>query len=118
MAPLSFIANIFMGTGMIVTIYYIVLDLPPVTDRPFIGQPEKIPIFFGSVIFALEGIGVVMSLENNMKTPQNFIGCPGVLNTGMFVVISLYSLIGFGGFWKYGSDTQGSITLNLPVEEV
>lgn len=118
MAPLSFIANIFMGTGMIVTIYYIVKDLPPVTERPFIGHPEKIPIFFGSVIFALEGIGVVMSLENNMKTPQNFIGCPGVLNTGMLVVIALYSLIGFGGYWKYGNDTQGSNTLNLPVEEV
>lgn len=118
MAPMSFIANIFMGTGMIVTMYYIVRDLPAVTERPAVGPIDKLPIFFGSVIFALEGIGVVMSLENNMKTPQHFIGCPSVLNIGMFVVVALYSMIGFAGYLKYGEKTQGSVTLNLPVEEV
>uniref|UniRef100_A0A1B6DPC9 Amino acid transporter transmembrane domain-containing protein n=1 Tax=Clastoptera arizonana TaxID=38151 RepID=A0A1B6DPC9_9HEMI len=58
----------------------------------------------------------VMPLENNMKTPQHFIGCPGVLNTGMFCVVLLYSSVGFFGYLKYGSITQGSITLNLPDE--
>lgn len=53
-----------------------------------------------------------------MKTPQNFIGCPGVLNFGMGFVISLYALVGFLGYLKYGDETQGSITLNLPVNEV
>lgn len=59
-----------------------------------------------------------MSLENNMQTPQHFIGCPGVLNIGMFVVVILYTAVGFFGYLKYGEATKGSITLNLPTEEV
>lgn len=49
-----------------------------------------------------------------MKKPGYFLGCPGVLNIGMSVVISLYAVIGFFGYVKYGEDTKGSITLNLP----
>ena len=59
-----------------------------------------------------------MPLENNMKTPTHFIGCPGVLNIGMFFVITLYSTVGFFGYLKYQEDTQGSITLNLDQTEV
>jgi proton-coupled amino acid transporter len=60
----------------------------------------------------------VMPLENNMKTPSHFIGCPGVLNFGMAIVVTLYTGVGFFGFLQYGDDTKGSITLNLPVTEV
>lgn len=57
-----------------------------------------------------------MPLENNMKTPQSFIGCPGVLNFGMGVVVTLYTAVGFFGYLRYGDETQASITLNLPNE--
>lgn len=53
-----------------------------------------------------------------MKTPSHFNGCPGVLNIGMAVVVTLYTGVGFFGFLQYGDDTKGSITLNLPVTEV
>jgi len=53
-----------------------------------------------------------------MKTPAHFVGCPGVLNTGMFFVVLLYSTVGFFGFWKYGDSTRASITLNLPQSQV
>lgn len=118
LAPFSMIANILMATGMGITMYYILSDLPSVSERPAVASPLHWPMFFGTVIFALEGIGVVMSLENNMKNPQNFIGCPGVLNTGMAFVVGLYTLVGFLGYLKYGDKTEGSITLNLPVEDV
>ena len=59
-----------------------------------------------------------MPLENNMKTPTHFIGCPSVLNIGMFFVVSLYSTVGFFGYLRYGSETKGSITLNLQEEDV
>lgn len=121
LAPFSLIANILMGLGICFTMYYITSDLPPTTDRPSVAPVEHWPMFFGNVIFALEGIGVVMSLENNMKTPQNFIGCPTkaipVLNTGMAFVVLLYTTVGFLGYLKYGAATEGSITLNLPVED-
>lgn len=60
----------------------------------------------------------MMPLENSMKTPKNFIGCPGVLNTGMTILVALYSITGFFGYLKYGSDTEDSITFNLPTSEV
>jgi proton-coupled amino acid transporter len=59
-----------------------------------------------------------MPLENNMKTPNHFIGCPGVLNIGMFFVITLYSTVGFFGYLRYQDNTRGSITLNLDETEV
>jgi len=59
-----------------------------------------------------------MPLENSMKTPQNFVGICGVLNKGMSGVTLVYILLGFLGYLRYGTATQGSITLNLPVEEV
>lgn len=118
LAPFSVIANILMGAGVTITIYYVFIDLPSVTERPAMAELHKLPMFFGTVIFALEGIGVVMSLENNMKTPSHFLGCPGVLNIGMAFVVSLYAIIGFLGYLKYGDETAGSITLNLPVNEM
>lgn len=118
LAPFSIIANILMGTGVAITMYYIFVDLPSASSRPAIADLHKLPMFFGTVIFALEGIGVVMSLENNMKSPSHFLGCPGVLNLGMAFVVTLYAVVGFLGYLKYGETTAGSITLNLPLNEM
>lgn len=118
LAPFSVLANFLIAFGMGVTVYYIIIDLPPVDERPAMADVHRLPMFFGTVIFALEGIGVVMSLENNMKTPSHFIGCPGVLNFGMAFVVSLYAIIGFLGYWRFGDRTEGSITLNLPKGEM
>ena len=118
LAPFSMLANILVATGMSITFYYIFSDLPAISSRPTIVDFYKWPMFFGTAIFALEGIGVVMPLENNMKTPTHFIGCPGVLNFGMGFVVCLYAAVGFFGFLKYGSSTEGSITLNLPEHEM
>ncbi|XP_044734179.1 proton-coupled amino acid transporter-like protein pathetic isoform X2 [Chrysoperla carnea] len=116
LAPFSMVANILMGAGISITFYYILTDIPPIDSVAPIAEPQHWPMFFGTVIFALEGIGVVLPLENNMKTPNHFIGCPGVLNFGMFIVVLLYSATGFFGYLKYGDLTQGSITINLPQD--
>ncbi|RZC36303.1 proton-coupled amino acid transporter 1, partial [Asbolus verrucosus] len=118
LSPLSMIANVLVATGMGITFYYLMVDIPSVSSVNQIVSITKLPKFFGTAIFALEGIGVVMPLENNMKTPTHFIGCPGVLNTGMFFVVILYATTGFFGYLKYGDATQGSITLNLPQDEI
>lgn len=141
LAIFSVIANIFVALCLIITAYYVLTDLPSPSERPAVADFKKMPLFFGTAIFALEGlsrcvcaicpelfsiselfsstaIGVILPLENNMKTPQNFIGCPSVLNIGMAVVVILYTAVGFFGYLKYGDQTKGSITLNLPTEEV
>lgn len=94
--------------------YYVFIDLPDITDRPGYVSIMKFPSFFGTTIFALECVAVVMSLENNAKYPENFILFPGVVCAAMLFVTSLYAFVGFMGYWQYGEDTNGLITLNLP----
>lgn len=117
LAPVSMIANAFMGIGLGITFYYLVFNLPDISERALVTSVLKLPPFFGIVIFAMEAIGVVMPLENSMKTPQNFIGICGVLNKGMGGVTLVYILLGFLGYMQYGDECMGSITLNLPIKE-
>lgn len=55
-----------------------------------------------------------MPVENSMRKPEQFLGCPGVLNTAMGTVVCLYAIIGFLGYVRYGDNVEASITLNLP----
>ncbi|XP_058816810.1 proton-coupled amino acid transporter-like protein CG1139 [Topomyia yanbarensis] len=117
LAPFSTLANLitFVGIGMI--LYYILDDLPPISEREMMADIGKFPLFFGTTLFALEAVGVVIALENNMKTPKSFGGAFGVLNVGMFVIVFLYAGMGFLGYLKYGETALGSVTLNLPESE-
>ncbi|EDW79102.2 proton-coupled amino acid transporter-like protein pathetic isoform X1 [Drosophila tropicalis] len=116
LAPVSMVANVFMGLGLFITFYYLVQDLPSLETRKMVAI-GTLPTFFSITIFAMEAIGVVMPLENNMKTPQNFLGLCGVLSQGMSGVTLVYMLLGFLGYLHYGDATEQSITLNLPVHE-
>lgn len=118
LAPFSSLANVitFVGIGMI--LYYVLDDLPPLSERDAIVDVGRFPLFFGTTLFALEAVGVIIALENNMATPKSFGGAFGVLNVGMSVIIALYAGMGFVGYWKYGADAMGSITLNLPEMDI
>lgn len=59
LAPFSMIANLFTGAAMCITFYYVFQDLPSVGARPQMAEWTQLPLFFGTAIFALEGIGVV-----------------------------------------------------------
>ncbi|KAG8232775.1 hypothetical protein J437_LFUL013255 [Ladona fulva] len=56
-------------------------------------------------------------MENNMSTPSDFGGYSGVLNRAMFVIVTMYVVLGFSGYLKYGENVLGSVTLNLPTDE-
>lgn len=66
----------------------------------------------------MEGIGVVMPVENEMANPKKFLGCPGVLNISMVIVISMFGIIGFFGYVQFGDEILGSVTLNLPEDDM
>ena len=78
---------------------------------------EQLPLFFGTAVYAFEGIGVVLPIENQMKDKNELRGPAGVLNTSMVTVTCLYIAVAFFGYLKYGENVLGSITLNLPVEQ-
>lgn len=97
--------------------YYIFRDPITMKGTRMTGPLYEFPLFFGTVLFALEAIYVIMPLENEMKTPQAFGGTFGVLNKAMSIIVVLYASMGLLGYFKYGEDVKGSITLNLPENE-
>ncbi|XP_013789169.1 proton-coupled amino acid transporter 1-like [Limulus polyphemus] len=116
LALASTVANVFQIMGLCIIFFNLFQNVPPTSSRPFTQPLWKLPLYFGTTIFAFEGIGVILPLENEMQTPQDFGGCSGVLNTGMVIVCCLYVAVGFFGFLKFGESVRGSITLNLPAE--
>ncbi|KAH8395576.1 hypothetical protein KR222_000484, partial [Zaprionus bogoriensis] len=118
LTPVSLVAAVLTVAGLAISFSYMLHDLPDVHTVKPVATWATLPLYFGTAIYAFEGIGVVLPLENNMRTPEDFGGTTGVLNTGMVIVACLYTSVGFFGYLKYGEHVQGSITLNLPQDEL
>ncbi|XP_077862168.1 proton-coupled amino acid transporter 1-like, partial [Saccoglossus kowalevskii] len=86
------------------------------TDKAlvYVAGISDLPIFFGSAIYAFEGIGVVLPLENKMKYPNDF---KKVLYAGMSLVTGLYLSMGILGYLCFRSSLKDTITLDLPENE-
>jgi len=59
LAPFSQGANIITFAGLAIVLWYIFVDLPPISSRPLIGEPRNYTLFVGTTLFALEAVGVV-----------------------------------------------------------
>jgi len=117
LSPFSILANILEFVGLGIIFYFIFAEpLPPVNSVPYFASAERFPIFFGTAIFAFEGISVVLPIENQMRKPKDMLGWAGVLNFSMVTIALLYIAMGSFGYLRYGNDTKSSITLNLPQE--
>ena len=128
LANLSTVANMCILFSLIVILYdeldQFITSTPDNKAAVRRGDVElavykTLPLFFGSVTYAYEGIGVVLALENKMHRPQHAIR---VVVLGMTMLTSLFVMFGVLGYLTYGSDIEASITLNLrsknPTEEM
>lgn len=59
LAPCSTVANVCMAVGIGVVLYYALQSVPDISERKYIGDWSTIPLFFGTAIYAFEGIALV-----------------------------------------------------------
>jgi len=109
LAPVSLIANVLQMSSIVVVFYYIFRErLPPVNSVDAFGSWGGLPLFFGTAIFSLETITLVLPLQKDMRRPWDFKGWTGILNTGMSIVTCIYIAMGF-----YGIELNRSIGITL-----
>ncbi|XP_055297031.1 proton-coupled amino acid transporter-like protein CG1139 isoform X2 [Sitodiplosis mosellana] len=115
LAPLSTFANFVTIISFGIICYFIVREPISLEGKRAFGPASEFPFFFGTVLFSLEAIGVVIPLENEMKTPKSYVGLTGVLNRAFVIIVILYIGMGLFGYLKYGDAVGESITLSLEI---
>nr|XP_004924909.1 proton-coupled amino acid transporter-like protein pathetic [Bombyx mori] len=113
LAPFTLLADVFIVACVIATVVYSLRSAPDISTVPAWKDVIGFFEFCGIVVFSMEGIGVSLPIENNMKEPKKF---PIILSAGMTVVVSFLIVVGFFGYWGFGESSRSPVTLNFPSE--
>lgn len=112
----ALLANIFILSGIITIVFYTSKDL-------IVNGPSKInnfnsdnwSLFIGVAIFAFEGIGLIIPVQQSMKHPEDF---PKVLLAVIVVCCCLFITIGWLCYLTYGENVKTVVILNLPQDAI
>ncbi|XP_006825406.1 proton-coupled amino acid transporter 1-like [Saccoglossus kowalevskii] len=114
----SAVANLLIVIAVVITYEYLISGISEgktdLSSLPLAKSISAYPIFFGTAVFAFEGIGVVLPVENKMQHPHYF---KHVLYIGMAIVVVLFVSMGTLGYMRFGHDVADTITLNLPQNQ-
>jgi proton-coupled amino acid transporter len=75
---------------------------------PFGSSPF---LFFGMAVFAFEGAGIILPMQQAMREPSEF---KPILRNGMLVITTLYLVFPLLTYVAWGSAIQDMVTANLP----
>jgi proton-coupled amino acid transporter len=59
LAPLALISNVIYVVGIAIIAVYLFTEPKPSWSLPAFGSWQGLPLFFGTVIFAFEGVAIV-----------------------------------------------------------
>lgn len=67
------LANLMMVVGLAITLYFACTDLPHPSERRYIADWSRLPLYFGTTIYAFEGIGLVKYYINHYFYAEYYI---------------------------------------------
>ncbi|XP_025207523.1 proton-coupled amino acid transporter-like protein pathetic [Melanaphis sacchari] len=122
LVPFSVIANGLISAGTIAMFYFIFTDddgRNPLQENELsklvVWPMTRWSLFAGSALCSMEGVGMLMHIENSMKYPLELAGPPSyTLHWSMVIIVLLNGALGFFGYIRYGERCLGSLPLNLP----
>lgn len=117
----SLMANFFIMTGILIVVFFtakhLFFDLHSIPAEGVIMNfnPNRWSLFIGTAIFAFEGIGLIIPVQDSMKHPEKF---PQVLGLVIVTATILFTTVATLGYLSYGSKTETVILLNLPQDNI
>mmetsp|Transcript_4761 Transcript_4761/g.7224 ORF Transcript_4761/g.7224 Transcript_4761/m.7224 type:complete len:518 (+) Transcript_4761:137-1690(+) len=108
LAPLSLIAFVCLAVAMLMIVSVCVeriYEEAPSAKHPY--QSSVLMLFFVSTVYAFEGIGIVLPIEESMQSPNNF---SFILCVAMVVVITVYILFAEVVLMAFGEIDDAGIT--------
>ncbi|XP_053671557.1 proton-coupled amino acid transporter-like protein pathetic [Anopheles nili] len=118
LVPFSAIAGLLILANIVISLIFIFQEPLVLENRRLFPTATTVAPYMGIVYFALDATCLIFPLENQMRHPQHYLGCPGIVNLNYVCLAVLYSFFGAVGYIRYGDDVASSIILNFPAENV
>jgi proton-coupled amino acid transporter len=116
MSWVSMVANLAMLFGLSIITFASVRKLNSEQDHATLDtEPQwgTLPIMFGIIVYAFEGIGNVLPCETSMSEPQKM---PRVLYVAAILTVIIYLVFGSVAYAAFGRETgneDGMVTANV-----
>lgn len=116
---LAVFANVFILTGLVTIVYFMLYQWLGVNHGHFGKNIEyffnesEFSLFIGTAIFAFEGIGLIIPIQESMIYPNNF---PRVLGQVILTIAVIMIMVGSLGYLTFGDKIKTVVLLNLPQD--
>lgn len=116
---LAVFANVFILTGLVTIVYFMLYQWLGVNHGHFgknieyLFNESEFSLFIGTAIFAFEGIGLIIPIQESMIHPNNF---PRVLGQVILTIAVIMIMVGSLGYLTFGDKIKTVVLLNLPQD--
>lgn len=110
------LANGFIFLGLVTVLYYTLKEFAsnlfhPGSNVHYFFNKSELSLFIGVAIFAFEGIGLIIPIQESMIYPKHF---SRILFYVIATILTIFVFIGSIGYLTFGSSIHTVILLNLP----